>query len=144
MKSNRNIRILKAIKTHTKKVCVNKNTARQSLIDSGIYLDNGDLHPNFGGPKTKEENMTITNKEKIFAYEGFIVNMQISLNSAMEERGLTRKDLSKLTGYSDYEILNFFDEMSRNNLNYMEMMTTIAYVIGYEITLNLNDKRNYD
>ena len=70
--------------------------------------------------------------------------MQISLNSAMEERGLTRKDLSKLTGYSDYEILNFFDEMSRNNLNYMEMMTTIAYVIGYEITLNLNDKRNYD
>ena len=40
----------KASAAYTKKVCRTKETARQALIDMGLYTEDGVLHKNYGGP----------------------------------------------------------------------------------------------
>lgn len=48
-------RIKKLLRDHTKRVCQSPETARRSLIDSGIYTEDGELAPEYGGPERKSE-----------------------------------------------------------------------------------------
>lgn len=43
-------RIFKAIENYTRKITATPEAARKALIDEGIYLENGALAPEYGGP----------------------------------------------------------------------------------------------
>ena len=47
----------KDLAAHTKKICKNKATARQYLIDLGIHTKGGKLHENYGGPPLEPPKM---------------------------------------------------------------------------------------
>lgn len=49
-KDQSNQRILEAIAEQTARAISSKETARQMLIDEGIYTAQGALRPEFGGP----------------------------------------------------------------------------------------------
>jgi hypothetical protein len=53
--SERNQAIKNAILAHSRKALASPEAARSSLIASGIYTKNGDLHPNYGGPALKKK-----------------------------------------------------------------------------------------
>lgn len=53
--NERNIAIKSLIKSHTARVTATPETARASLIASGIYTKSGDLHPSLGGPTRKTQ-----------------------------------------------------------------------------------------
>jgi hypothetical protein len=46
--------ISELIERATKKALKSKKAARQSLMATGIYTQNGQLAPEYGGPKTKK------------------------------------------------------------------------------------------
>jgi hypothetical protein len=51
--SERNDAIKSLIKSHTARVTATPESARASLIASGLYTKSGDLHPLLGGPTRK-------------------------------------------------------------------------------------------
>jgi hypothetical protein len=53
--SERNQAIKNAIFAHSQKTLASPAAARRSLIASGIYTKNGDLHPSYGGPAVKKK-----------------------------------------------------------------------------------------
>ncbi|MFM9852683.1 MAG: hypothetical protein ACKVOJ_07770 [Sphingomonadaceae bacterium] len=54
--TERNIAIKSLIAAHTRRITVSKETARASLIASGLYTEAGDLHASLGGPAVKVSN----------------------------------------------------------------------------------------
>lgn len=48
--------IKKLIKDYTAKITVSKEAAREALIAEGIYTENGDLAPEYGGPVKKPKS----------------------------------------------------------------------------------------
>jgi hypothetical protein len=51
--AQRNEAILNLLETYTANSTKTKKTARAALVAEGIYLENGKLAPEFGGPKRK-------------------------------------------------------------------------------------------
>ena len=52
--SQRNEAIKLAIQAYSQRALENRETARKSLIDSGIYTAAGELQPKYGGPVAKK------------------------------------------------------------------------------------------
>lgn len=52
--AERNKRILEAIEAQTKLMLATKGLARKTLIEEGIYTEEGELTPEYGGPPRKE------------------------------------------------------------------------------------------
>ena len=48
---------LKSLNEYTKKACKTKETARQTLVDIGIYTKWGKLHHNYGGASPEVPKM---------------------------------------------------------------------------------------
>jgi hypothetical protein len=82
-------------------------------------------------------------KNRVYAHEAFKVDMQCDLHGLMEKEGLTRKDLANITGYSDEQVLDFFDGQELCDVNYLSMMTDIACAIGYEIVPTYVKRKEY-
>jgi hypothetical protein len=53
--SQRNEAIKLAIKAYSQRALLNRETARKSLIASGIYTASGELQPQYGGPAIKRK-----------------------------------------------------------------------------------------
>ena len=53
---NRHEQKLKALQDYTRKITVSPETAREALIKSGIYNEDGTLHENYRQPKDKNEH----------------------------------------------------------------------------------------
>ncbi|MFV3130351.1 hypothetical protein [Niveispirillum sp. KHB5.9] len=52
--AERNKRILEAIEAGNERMLATKGLARKTLIEEGIYTEEGELTPEYGGPPRKD------------------------------------------------------------------------------------------
>lgn len=85
--TDRNNKIMKAIDAKTKSALVSEQSARQTLIDEGIYTKDGDLQIEFGGSEVDilRKNVYDLQKSLYLAYDRVrvLIEENIELKQAL-------------------------------------------------------------
>jgi transcriptional regulator with XRE-family HTH domain len=80
--------------------------------------------------------MASTYRDMIFATEQFIVDLQCEFHNAMRLQKVSREELSRRMGKSEYAIQQFFNSGSTTTSFLAEM----AFALGLEIEIKLIDR----
>lgn len=79
------------------------------------------------------------NKETVFAEEALVVDVQIFLNTLMNEKGVSRSDLAKAMGVSRARVSQLFSDDCTNLT--VRLFARAAYALGEKIELDCDHFR---